>query len=143
MSKSSLSSVYQYSSESGHLQRGLADIQQGVRRRLWWDLAKRDLRERYHGAALGVVWVLITTAMLSAGLAVIYSQVFSVDMAQFLPYVTAGISVWSFVSGLLTDSTQVFTTAASYFKQLPIAGGKAQLAPLPVSVFSLVPAGQH
>lgn len=103
----------------------MADIREGLGRKLWWDLARRDLRDRYHGAILGVAWVVVTTACLSGGLALVYSQVFSVDMKEFLPYVCAGISVWSFISGLLNDSTQVFTSSSSYFKQMA----------LPTSVF--------
>jgi len=58
--------------------------------------------------------------MLALGLATIYSQIFSINLAEFLPYVTIGITVWSYLSSLLSESTQIFTSAASYFKQLPL-----------------------
>lgn len=125
MSTSSSTHAYEYDASSGHLIRASRDLKQGVTHKLWITLALRDLRDRYHGAALGVLWVVITTSALSIGLALIYSQVFTVELRAFLPYVTIGIATWSLISTLLTDSTQVFITAASYFKQMPI----------PVSVF--------
>ncbi len=95
-------------------------------RGLIWRNALADVRHRYAGTSLGVVWnVLHPLAMIS-----VYSIIFSQVMKPPLPglrgpfkfplYLCSGFLPWLAFSECITRGANAFTENAAYLKKLPI-----------------------
>src|SRR5215208_3917905 len=96
-------------------------------RRLIWQSAVADLRHRYAGTGLGVVWNVVHPL----ALIVIYSIVFTAIMRGRLPgeaggrfgyvlYLCSGLLPWLAFAECLTRGTNAFTENATYLRKLPI-----------------------
>lgn len=83
-------------------------------------LAKADIRQKYRRSSLGPFWITISTGVMIACIGLIFGGLFKSPMADFLPFLTAGLIFWTFISGCLLEATQVFVNAEAIIKQLPI-----------------------
>jgi ABC-type polysaccharide/polyol phosphate export permease len=86
-------------------------------RRLWrtralvWVLAKRELKARYRGSALGFLWSLINPLLLLAIYSVIFTLVFRQRASGLHPYALflfGGVLAWNFLAASLVDAAQTF-----------------------------------
>lgn len=118
-------------SQSQTMRAAFADLLQGARQReLWFMLGLQDIKQRYRRSVLGPFWITIATGVMAAALGLLYSMLFQIPVAKFLPHVTVGLIVWNFISGAIRDGATVFIDNEGLIKQLP--------APLSVHVYRLV-----
>jgi ABC-type polysaccharide/polyol phosphate export permease len=104
--------------------RAVRDLVQVVTRsRTWRLLASADIRSRYRRTTLGPFWITITTGTMAVGIGVIYGQFFGQNVVSYLPYLTAGLIIWWFISSTLVEGANAFISASSLIKSstLPIA----------------------
>ena len=88
---------------------------------LWLQLGWQDIKQRYRRSTLGPLWITIATGVMSLALGLLYSMLFQIDVAVFLPHVTVGFIVWGFISGCIKDGSTVFIENEGLIKQLPSA----------------------
>ena len=88
---------------------------------LWLQLGWQDIKQRYRRSTLGPLWITIATGVMSLALGLLYSMLFQIDVAEFLPHVTVGFIVWGFISGCIKDGANVFIENEGLIKQLPSA----------------------
>lgn len=99
----------------------LTDFKAGFSRRwIWSKLAYQDIKQRYRGSLLGPFWVTLTNLILIVALGMIYSTLFNVDPAEYVPYVMLGLLVWQFISGMILDGCATFTEAQDIIQQVPM-----------------------
>lgn len=99
----------------------LADIAMATRRySLIGMLGWQDVRQRYRRSALGPFWLTITMGVMIGTIGVVFGQIFNSPMAEFLPFLAAGMIFWGFISSVITDGCTGFIAAESIIKQLPI-----------------------
>lgn len=97
----------------------LSDIIQGAcSPYLWGRLGWQDIRQRYRRSKLGPFWLTISMGVLVGALGVLYSALFKVEIANYLPFIAAGFVVWGLISGLITDGCTAFIEAESIIKQV-------------------------
>ena len=109
----------------------LRDVVEGAGAfRLWGLLGWQDVRQRYRRSTLGPFWLTISMGALVGGLGVLYSGLFKMDVADYLPFVAAGLIVWGLVSGLITEGCSVFIEAEGAIKQVNL--------PLSIYVYRVV-----
>ena len=99
-------------------------------RQLWGHLAWQDIRQRYRRSVLGPIWITISMAVTAVALGVLYAGLFQNDLSVQLPYILVGFIVWAFISGCISEGSEVFIANEGLIKQLP--------APLSVHVYRLV-----
>jgi ABC-2 type transport system permease protein len=99
-------------------------------RQLWGHLAWQDIRQRYRRSVLGPIWITISMAVTAVALGVLYAGLFQNDLSVQLPLILVGFIVWAFISGCISEGSEVFITNEGLIKQLP--------APLSVHVYRLV-----
>ncbi len=97
---------------------------------LWGAMGWFDITQRYSRSVIGPFWLTLSLAGFVAGLGVTYGALFKIPLADFLPYLTVGMVVWTFVSTLIVDGCSVFVTAQVAIKQMP--------APLSIHVYRIV-----
>ena len=83
-------------------------------------LAYSDIRQRYRRSSLGPFWITISMGVTIACIGIIFGNIFKAPMQEFLPFLSAGLILWSFISSVLTDATTVFPNAEGIIRQLPI-----------------------
>jgi ABC-2 type transport system permease protein len=98
-------------------------------RQLWAHLGWQDIRQRYRRSVLGPIWITISMAVTAVALGVLYAGLFGNDLAVQLPYILVGFIVWAFISGCISEGSEVFIANEGLIKQLP--------APLSVHVYRL------
>jgi ABC-2 type transport system permease protein len=111
--------------------RAFADLRQGWQQRaLWGHLGWQDIKQRYRRSVLGPLWISISMGVIALGLGLLYSLLFQVPLAEFLPHVAVGLLIWNFVSGCILEGSEVFIANEGLIKFLP--------APLSLHVYRLV-----
>jgi ABC-2 type transport system permease protein/lipopolysaccharide transport system permease protein len=97
----------------------VADLAAAVQLRpLWIRLGWNDILYRYRRSTLGPFWSTANMAITVIALGLVYSQIFNVPIRQLLPYVCAGLIVWSFISSIMLDAGALFSGSESYIKQI-------------------------
>lgn len=100
---------------------GLKDIIMSFRNsRLPFFLAYADIRQRYRRSSLGPFWITISMGITIACIGIIFGNIFKTPMREFLPFLSAGLILWSFISSVITEATSVFPSAEGIIRQLPI-----------------------
>ena len=100
---------------------GLADIVAAIKSyRLVALLSWQDMRQRYRRSTLGPFWLTVSTAIMIGSIALVFGQIFSSGMADFLPSLTIGLILWTFISSSITEGCAGFISAERIIKQLPI-----------------------
>ena len=98
--------------------------------RLWGMLGWQDVRQRYRRSTLGPFWLTISMGALVGGLGVLYAGLFRMDVADYLPFVAAGLIIWGLLSGLITEGCAAFIGAEGIIKQVNL--------PLSIHVYRVV-----
>lgn len=118
-------------SDSRTFARAFGDINEGFHNReLWGHLGWQDIKQRYRRSVIGPFWITISQGTIALGLGLLYSQLFGLHIQTFLPYISTGFIVWTFISGCLSEGMDTFITNEGLIKQLP--------APLTVYVLRTV-----
>ena len=76
--------------------------------KLWFHLGWQDIKQRYRRSILGPFWITIATGTTAVAMGILYSSLFNLDVAEFLPYVTLGFIVWNMISGAILEGAEVF-----------------------------------
>lgn len=98
-------------------------------------LVRLDLQMKYHRSTLGVAWSILTPLGLSIFIGLIYSILFGVEPASFIPLLFAGLNPWNFLSGAADGGTTAFISAEGYIKQTTVS---PQIFPLRVALVGFV-----
>lgn len=97
------------------------DLTQGFARLWMWSaLAWQDIKLRYRGSVLGPFWMTISTVAMIAGMAIIYSQLFGMDIRKYVPYLAIGLIVWQFLAGIITEGCQTFLNEAAVIHEVRV-----------------------
>jgi ABC-2 type transport system permease protein/lipopolysaccharide transport system permease protein len=91
--------------------------------RLWTMLGWNDIRQRYRRSTLGPFWITLSVAMFIGVLGVIYSRIFHVEVATYLPFLTVGYVTWGFVSQVINESCGSFQEGERLIKQIRLPYG--------------------
>src|SRR3954454_15699366 len=111
--------------------RAFADLTGGWgQRELWGHLGWQDIRQRDRRSVLGPIWISISMAVTAIALGILYAGLFGNDLSVQLPYILVGFIVWAFISGCISEGSEVFIANEGLIRQLP--------APLSVHVYRLV-----
>ena len=83
-------------------------------------LGWQDVRQRYRRSALGPFWLTISMAIMISTMGIVFGQIFKAPLKEFLPFLTAGTILWSFMSAVISEGCTSFIAAESIIKQLSI-----------------------
>ena len=103
------------------LQRALEDLSGGFARwRLAVALARLDIRNRYRGSVLGPFWMTASTAVMVAGIGLLYATLFRMSLAEYLPWIAVSLVIWTMISQIVSDACNSFVAAGGIIRQLPL-----------------------
>ena len=113
--------VVQDAADPRNLERALKDLFDAARQwRLAVALARLDIRNRYRGSVLGPFWLTLSTALMLAGLGLLYSALFHMTVKEYLPFLSVSIVVWNLISQIVNDSCTSLTSVEGIIRQMPL-----------------------
>lgn len=71
----------------------------------------QDIAQRYRRSKVGAFWLTINMAILVASLGLIFGTLFDAPMAEFLPFIGAGLIIWGFLATTLSEGCASFIHA--------------------------------
>lgn len=83
----------------------------------WAYSGLQDIRLRYRRSFLGPWWLTLSTAITIAVLGVLWSKIFEMDIAEYLPFFAIGHVIWTWISAQLNDACAGFTQFEHIIKQ--------------------------
>jgi len=83
-------------------------------------LAWLDIRNRYRGSVLGPLWLTLSMAVMVAGLGYLYSRLFNLPLADYLPFLMVSLALWTSMSAVVLDACSSLTAAEGIIRQLPL-----------------------
>jgi ABC-type polysaccharide/polyol phosphate export permease len=84
---------------------------------LWGYLGWHDIRQRYRRSKLGPLWITSTVAANVAAIGLVFGALFGQEMHVFLPYLSAGLILWTFLAALLLEGCMAFISEERLIKQ--------------------------
>lgn len=99
-------------------------------RELWLHLGWQDIRQRYRRSVLGPIWITISMAVTAIALGILYAGLFGNSLEEQLPYILVGFIVWTFISGCISEGSEVFVANSGLITHLP--------APISIHIYRLV-----
>lgn len=90
---------------------------------LWGALGWQDIRQRYRRSSIGPFWITLSLGVTVGTMGYLYAKLFHQDVRVYLPYLSTGMVVWSFVSGIVNESPLVFISSEGIIKQIPMPFG--------------------
>ena len=108
-----------FGSSPGKIARAWSDIIEGVSLwQLWGTLGWNDILQRYRRSMLGPFWLTLSMAIMVITLGILYGTLFATPIRDFIPFLCAGLLVWTFISSALNEAGSLFFGADSYIKQV-------------------------
>lgn len=105
----------------GRLQEACIDIFNGAKLyKTWGFLAYQDVVARYRRSLFGPFWISAGMLTTAAALALVFSTIFRVPLTEFLPFVVAGLVVFTFIGVPFNEGGDVYLQAASTIKAYPL-----------------------
>jgi len=99
----------------------LADIADSFSRwGVWLRLGFSDTASKYRRSILGPFWLTLGMAITVIGLGTFWSLIWKVDVANFFPYLTAGLLIWNFLVAAMVEGTVCFAQQASVIRAAPL-----------------------
>lgn len=83
-------------------------------------LAWRDIRGRYRRSVIGPFWLTISMGVMIACIGLVFGGILDTPMDEYLPFLAAGIILWTFITGTINEGCTAFVSAEGMIKQLPI-----------------------
>lgn len=103
------------------LERALEDLSTGFARwRLAAALARLDIRNRYRGSVLGPFWLSLSTAIMVVSLGLLYSTLFMLPLAEYLPYLAVSMIIWGMISQIVSEACISLVSSEGIIRQLPL-----------------------
>lgn len=89
-----------------------------INNQLWLSLGWIDILQKYRRSYIGPLWTTLSMAILVLTLGVLYGMLFKQELNNYIPYLTAGIILWNFLSNVITEGASVFIEHTGYIKQI-------------------------
>jgi ABC-type polysaccharide/polyol phosphate export permease len=90
---------------------------------IWGMLGWDDIRQRYRRSVLGPFWITLSMGVFIMLLGVIYARLFKMDVATYLPYLSAGFIGWGFISQSTNEACRAFQEGERILKQIKLPYG--------------------
>ncbi len=88
--------------------------------RLWLELGLRDIRIRYKRTCLGPLWITVSMVGTFTVMGMLFSAVYKNDITLFLPYLAAGMVIWTFMGAVANEGSEMFVSAHHVIHSLRI-----------------------
>jgi ABC-type polysaccharide/polyol phosphate export permease len=100
------------STAAGDLVTGLTKFE------LWGRIGWLDVKRRYRRTMIGPFWSSLTLAFYTVAVGLVGGGLFKQDISYYLPYLSAGMIVWTLISTIIMESCTLFVQGNALFKNV-------------------------
>lgn len=101
--------------------KSIKDLMESINRaKIWLHLGWVDIQQKYRGSVLGPIWITLSMVVFVIALSIVYTRLFQQDIKTFLPFLTAGMLSWIFISTIITESADVFIASKSLIENIKL-----------------------
>ncbi|KAA8920808.1 hypothetical protein NB709_003317 [Xanthomonas sacchari] len=86
--------------------------------RAWFSLAVLDTKHKYRRSILGPLWITISMFVLILGVGLLYSQLFRMNLRDYLPYIALGDIIWIYISTTVQEGCTTFTASENLIRSM-------------------------
>ncbi|WP_461369254.1 ABC transporter permease [Candidatus Darwinibacter acetoxidans] len=86
--------------------------------RLWSKFGWHDLLSRYRRSWIGPLWLMFTAIIFISALSLVYSSLFNMPLATYVPFVAIGVACWGYISAVCSEGVGVFVEAEPYIRNV-------------------------
>ncbi len=86
--------------------------------RLGLTLGWLDIKLRYRGSLLGPFWLTISTAVWVAAMGALYSLLFHMSLAGYLPFLALSLVLWTALGGHVSDACNTFLQSETMIRSV-------------------------
>ena len=87
---------------------------------IWVRLGVQDVRHKFRRSTVGPAWIFLNLGVLIGAIGIIYGRLLGQDLHQFIPYLTAGLIVWGYLTTSITEGAHAFVNSEGYIKPATI-----------------------
>ncbi len=99
-------------------QRAATDFRNGMAQwSIWTLLGFSDIRQRYKRSKFGQMWITLSQAIFIVSIGIVYSYLFKQPTGKLIPMLAVNMVIWTLITGIVTDSTNVCVQAGIYLRQ--------------------------
>ena len=80
-------------------------------------LVRWDIKYKFRGSVLGLIWSILQPLLLTAIIASVFSFIFNQEIKEYAPYILSGVLVWDVISSAVITSGSSFMRAETYIRQ--------------------------
>ena len=100
---------------------GFQDIRKASSQyRVWLHLGLLEVKQRYRRSVLGPWWISMSMLIFIVAMGKIFGRLFSQNLAEYIPFFTAGFLLWSFISSSINEATDLFKMHSGFIKQVKL-----------------------
>lgn len=86
--------------------------------RLWGRLGWLEVKRRYRRTVVGPFWTSISLLVFVTVMSAVGSGLLSKETEEYLPFLLAGMVVWTLLSSIMQESSTVFVSGAGLLRQM-------------------------
>ncbi len=103
---------------------------------LFLNLVRREVRQRYKGSTLGLVWTLITPAIMVGAYSLVFRYLLRVNIPNYALFLFAGLTMWTLFMGGSIAASQSLVANANLVKKVSFPRRIVPLAAITGSSFT-------
>lgn len=88
--------------------------------RIFYLIGTNEIKKRYQRSSLGQLWLTLTLAVNIAALGVVWSYLWKMPIAEFLPYIAVGTVFWTYISSSISEGAGLYITSGNYLRELQL-----------------------
>ena len=85
---------------------------------VWLRLGLLDFRLGFRRSTLGVGWIFVNLLITILAIGVVYSTLLGQQVKGFLPFLAAGLVVWTYLTSSMVEGSNAFVGSEGYIKQI-------------------------
>jgi ABC-type polysaccharide/polyol phosphate export permease len=87
---------------------------------IWVRLGVQDVRHKFRRSTVGPAWIFLNLGVLIAAIGIIYGRLLGQSLHEFIPYLTAGLIIWGYLTTSITEGAHAFVNSEGYIKQISL-----------------------
>jgi len=86
--------------------------------RLWIHLGWNDIQQRYAGSFIGPFWITLSMIIFIGAFSLVYGRLFHQPLQTYVPFLTAGILLWTYITAIIAESCDMFVNSREYINSM-------------------------
>lgn len=97
-------------------------------REILWNLVRKNLKGKYAGSAMGMLWAFINPLLLALIISFVFTKIMKMNVEHAYLFILSGLLPWTFFANALQEAVVSIPSHASMLKQFSLPRGLIPLS---------------